>query len=904
MGELRKQQVEQAREAGYPDDEIWGRLATMPDIQDALKQGASVEQVKTYVGLASEREAAEVGRQEKLTKLKPVFDTLKELAAGAVKPLKRLPEVYGEEVQAGGDLMSQALNDPSWKNILMGGMGAMQYGFAPLTAIAKTGGETLVRDPALAAGAPEGVANFLGQMGETGIDFALPGAIGGKISKNLPKMITPTEEGFSTAGMIYKRGSKEYPIKQALQDVYRKRFEPPPVMDDVAQIFRGDEKIISKGVAEYLVQDATTAATEALKGNFDNSRRIFHQIADHLKVGEIQIEDLPDILRKYNLTPEQFAEEYRNTISRAGRTLKYHSDVAKRLNKVFKDNPESLQALEEGMKQEKKYASDILFDMWAKIDQPRRAFLVTQLSTAMRNAFSQAGRITIGAFDDAMQTISGGGSTAEGVKDGLNTVTAFWHRLTPTGRQQVAKILESQGEGLGKARLLSQPVHEVTVGSKVANFLNIFNRSQEHFFRKMAFESKLRQQLGKQGLDFSTVNPKNIPGGMIEEATNYALEMTFAASAKGQLAKDFIRIWSKTPLTTINPFPRFAFANALPFILEHSPLGYLKAMSPNTLKELASGNSKAFSKAASRATIGTIMLESAWHLRQSKYAGDRWYELKIGDPDPKTGDQRIVDVRAYAPLSTYMFFAEAMIHPERIKGKDWAEAAIGLNRIAGSGLVLVDLLRAKKVESAQDILGRVVGAYIGSYTVPLRTPKDFISEVDKEEGVYRDTRLHPIIGPVMQNIPWVSQLLPEAVSPLTARRMTTESPILKQTTGFTDRIKRPIQSEIDKTGLDTSFVYPKTGVKEADYEMAKYMGPLVDKFAPSLILSNEKYINENLYGKRLILKAFFKMVRQQAKMELNTFNPELAQQISVEGMSDDEKKYIQTKLGIDLERLF
>ena len=900
-----------ARSHGYSDEEIWKLLSTKPDIQKAYQYGYAPEQVKAHLGLElNKRETAEVKRLENAEKLRPFMQQLKTIPSGAVKPFKRMVEIYAEEMAGGKAAMKEALKPAPqigltdlitgeaeekakqqqsiWKRLFNLGMGGLQYSFSPLTAIARATGETVVEDPLKAVGVPENVARFGGQMGEAAVDLLLPGGIADDIYRKIPQVrkVAPTAISIEEAKEAVKR---------------TKAIKPPIEKPPRPDIFKGQEKILSKGVAEHLIKKATDGADAALKANFDKSRRIFHQIADNLRIGEINVEDLPDVLRKYNLTPEQFAEEYRSTISRAGRTLKYHSDVAKRLNKIFQDNPEALRLLNEGLQHEKRYASDIFFEIWRKADNPRRAFLVTQLATAARNALSQAGRITIGAFDDAFQAYAGGASTKEAIKDGLTLFSALKSRMSPSGWKRLTAILEAEGAGIAKGRLISQPVHEVTMGSKLAHFVNIFNRTQEYFFRKLAFESKLRQRLRQAGLDYNTIDPKKIPGGMVEEAVDYALEMSFAAGAKGHFAKDFIRIWSQSPLTTINPFPRFAFANALPFIIDHSPLGFARALGPKALEELASGNARTFAKRASRATIGTLLMESAWQIRQSSMAGDRWYEIKVGQPDAQ-GNQRVIDVRAYAPLSSYLFFAEAFLRPERLKKSDYAEAAIGLNRISGSGLVLIDLLRGRTGEEwNMDLLKRVAGAYLGSYTVPMRTPKDIISKYDEEEGVYRNTRIEPFFSPLIANVPYLSRMLPEAASPITAKRLKPESPVLKQTTGLTERIKNPVNQAIDSVGLDWSYVYPSTGIPEADWQICKLMGPLVDKYGPSLV-TNPNYIQAGNASKKLMLNIFFKAVRQKAKTKFQAMYPNLQMKIRIQGIPELQKKLFQERLGIDLDK--
>ena len=324
-------------------------------------------------------------------------------------------------------------------------------------------------------------------------------------------------------------------------------------------------------------------------------------------------------------------------------------------------------------------------------------------------------------------------------------------------------------------------------------------------------------------------------------------------------------------------------------------------MRPEIIKELASGNPERFVKAASRATLGTLMLDSAWRLRQSQYAGEKWYEIKTGY-DPKTKEEKVIDARAFAPFSAYLLMAEAFIHPERLDAQDYAQAVIGMNRIAGTGLVAVDLLRAKSGETAKDVVNKFVGAYIGSFSVPARTVKDLYSGIDPEEGVYRDVKNDPVAGPFLQNIPELSQMFPESPSPYTTKRqgkptaeqsiMGIPAPVFRQMTGFYQNLKPEVKQEVDKIGVDYTSVYPRTGVADADRKLIEFMAPIVERYGPALIESKQ-YQSLTLPGKRLAMGQLFKEARAEARRVLNVKHPDLSLQIAVEGMSDDAKELIR-----------
>ena len=259
---------------------------------------------------------------------------------------------------------------------------------------------------------------------------------------------------------------------------------------------------------------------------------------------------------------------------------------------MFKDNKLAASALEKHYNKYKEGQElwERALDGFARMEDFRRGILVTQLATAMRNMSSQAGRLVLAQFNEALQSTITGGLKAVGLADeatnGINVFNSLYSRLSPRGRTELSRILDSDKAAMHKARMLTQSVHEVPsgtgslpdtvisraahIGQRLSYVLNTVNRGQEHFFRKIAFEAKLKQRIKDLGKDYRTVDPSEIPEGVYREAVDYALEMTFSASPTSKSWREFLDAYRKLGLTTVNPFPRFAFVNALPFVFNHS----------------------------------------------------------------------------------------------------------------------------------------------------------------------------------------------------------------------------------------------------------------------------------------------------------------------------------------------
>lgn len=856
-----------------------------------------------------------------------------------LRPLKRAWDVMQEERKQGQGAMSRAVEDPGVVNTVLGGLGGLQYVFSPVAGVAKG----IVGEPVTGALEGAGVnpklADFVGRTAETATYFAGPGGLvkagiekgAGPGFKAAQKVLPASIEELGKAKPTFAiRQAEGAPVSSILPGVLPKveegvsktlRMQKKPLGADVFRTQPAASLLLQPQLRESVVKqvvDATKLSIDATQ--LDKSKRLFRNIADFLKTGELAVDDIPKIIKAEGISPEQFADIWTETISRAGRELNYLSRLSKDLGVVFKDNKLAASALEKHYNKHKEGQElwERALDGFARMEDFRRGMLVTQLATAMRNMSSQAGRLVLAQFDEALQSTITGGLKAVGLADeatnGINVFNSLYSRLSPRGRTELSRILDSDKAAMHKARMLTQSVHEVPsgtgslpdtvlsraahMGQRLSYVLNTVNRGQEHFFRKIAFEAKLKQRIKDLGKDYRTVDPSEIPEGVYREAVDYALEMTFAASPTSKTGREFLDAYRKLGLTTVNPFPRFAFANALPFVFNHSPLGYLGAMSPKTIKALQSGNPAQFSKAVSRATLGTLMLKSAWHFRQSEYAGEKWYQIKISE-DQRTREAKYIDIRAFAPFSSYFFLAEAMLRPERMTNKDYIEAAIGLNRTAGTGLVFVDLLRAKKPETTAKLMENFVGEYVGSFTVPLRTPKDIISHWDKEEATFRDAKNDPTWGPLgraMTNVPGLGRRFPESASPLSTRERVAETPLLRQFTGLSVTTRNAVEREVDRLGVGWESIYPRTRVEDADRQITRYMAPLMERFG-SVLMGHPSYKHASEPRQRIMFKALLKSVRSTATEYYKMKNPDKAGRIWYESLGDDEKKVLGEVLG-------
>lgn len=633
-----------------------------------------------------------------------------------------------------------------------------------------------------------------------------------------------------------------FPKKEIPATIAHPILGPTGEIAKVAQIPKVDpSQIISpqmatqqlKNLTEKAVDVSTQKGATILK---DQSQRVFKRIVNAYDAGIVIPKNLPEILKQNNMTGKQFADLFVDTVSTAGRTLGFLSKASKQLGKYLPaDAKQILKRVEV-----KPVLWDRVKNAYVLMDNKRRGLLVTQWATAVRNAVSQGVRYNLQLVDDivkgSMKVALKGEKPTTAYRDSLEDVFSLFRRMSPNARGRLETILNNNV--LQKTRLLSNIMGDITLDNKVINLINTPNILQEHFFRKIAVDAKLHTLLAKQGLTTKTASPKALSEAL-PQAVDHALKMTFAAQPEKGFTRAVINMYREVPmLTMIQPFPRF-WANSVKFLMDYNPLGYARLFNPKFIQQLASKNADEAFTALSQTFTGTLMWTGAFALRNSKYAGEKWYEIKVLKDGKDTGKR--VDTRAMAPWSTLLFLNEAMKaaagEETTLTKNDYLQGAVSINRIAGTGLAFVDWIRSDNTYKTVQNIKDVMGQYVGGFTVPFRTVKDLLGSKDIEERLARTTRLHPLTGPAMANIPFVSRKLPPAYSILRKKPLERETPGLRQATGVTIKTKTPLEIEMHKLGISFKGLIPRTGDRELDYEAGKLMGVGIEKMGNQLVTS-------------------------------------------------------------------
>jgi len=609
----------------------------------------------------------------------------------------------------------------------------------------------------------------------------------------------------------------------------------------------------------------------------------FQQIKQAFKGNKEAIKIINTIQKHY---PTEISESLLNRLNQ----IAENPAQKEKVNKLI----EEYNKIKELSKEFKKYEKELTLwdkikEIYRKADNVRRGMLVGQIMTAIRNAEVQFARYFMDTVENAMvgaflkikhPTIA----SKKAYAGMFANIHNFIKGLSPTGRKEIEKLLDNFP--VQKAKLLSTTGQALVLGNKLVKIINTLNTLQEHFFRRISAAAKAEALVTQKGAnsieELSSIDRQEIG----DKIVNHALDLTFAKYPEKGVGQAIMRLYREFPfLTLVAPFPRFAY-NIWNFIVNYNPIGFARLFSKSFKTKLASPDitekTEAY-KTFNKALIGSLIFAYALLLRSKRYRGPKYYQVKFVDKDGKT---KVIDLRPFAPFAQYMFFAELVLHgTKNISGRDWTDALLSVNRLAGSGLLIIDALRAKAGRTGK-ITSRIVldvlGEWLAGFTVPFRTLIDLLSGIIPEEKFYRDiytyTRspLKRQVGRIIRNIPLLRELLPRKVALISEKEkyLKRTTPYLRQLTGLSIQELEPIQEEMLKYGLEINDIVPRsTKIAELDQLILFFMQ---DEFKKRIKLFWPAYQQiKDEDRKEDFLRKFFSNIRQAAKRRAYSARPDL-----------------------------
>ena len=493
-------------------------------------------------------------------------------------------------------------------------------------------------------------------------------------------------------------------------------------------------------------------------------------------------EDLLAALTRRGLSFEEYVLGIVGSGSDAGKLLNQLSQIKRLKPSSIKEAQEAAAKIETQKAFGRLWAGSVL-----RMENIRRGLMVSSVATAARNFQSGMIRAPMESLADVMDTAlltyakskEAGDTTAKAigkfassvnplVRDGtwsgsMNNLRYMFMDQTraqqftdyildrPELAEQFSRMYSSIQEiqkytGKGQATTkVGKGVDAVT--SRMEDFVwavNTPNRWQEHIIRRATFLGELERQVKvnwdmdlqtalKEGKiqdmlnDAATVRPEGGTSflGMIEQATNKALDVTYAKQPDFAPFKAMTNGITKSGLTVIIPFPRFMF-NSMEYLAQNTGGALLPVIRRAISKDARGPLSARDRQDITRNLVGAATLKAVYDVRQAYGTND--YTVYANE-----GQQ--VDISAQYPMRQMGWMTEAYDRYMDGTLETWygtqvdemMETWLGTNARTGTGNIFIEEVRAM-IENSQDIIaedqrakafGRMFGQYANTFLTPL-----------------------------------------------------------------------------------------------------------------------------------------------------------------------------------------
>ena len=437
------------------------------------------------------------------------------------------------------------------------------------------------------------------------------------------------------------------------------------------------------------------------------------------ELGDIDPDILEAAMSRAGLTPKQFVDAMGASYSDAGKYLQTASNVGKIMRGLSKLDPDLEKILMDHAGSDKQIGLlGKAHEGMKRLDRERRALMVTQIGTTVRNVASAGLRLGMETPASIMESMlyqtgkifdaaSSGTLSKEtfktSYKDLIRDSFGSLDRMRQAGATaDLSDLLLRHNTQL--AHRMDRSLQEVGVDeslSRVTTMLNGLNIAQDMFFRKAIFVDTIDKRMRRAGIivdnptkvgqyasiDEFVASGKSLPTKFLQAAVEDSLAFTFARMPKagGSKAGDtighhFIKFNEALgPIpgpvgTAAFPFSKF-MVNALQFQFQYSPLsvansvfttGKAMAKKRKALADAAKGvegaeegiteASKAFQKAREDFSKGVV--GTAALMAAIKHRAEnqdvKWYEAKNDDGTTS-------DLRPFFPMTPYLAFADLIV---------------------------------------------------------------------------------------------------------------------------------------------------------------------------------------------------------------------------------------------------
>ena len=517
----------------------------------------------------------------------------------------------------------------------------------------------------------------------------------------------------------------------------------------VSEALEKSKDVSAEGVQEQTVRMLRGTDTE--KG-----------LADVLEGMDLDGDTLQSAISRAGLTTEQFVNAFGTSYSDAGKYLQTASKVGKIMKGIKEVDPElAKQIIGDSDADSIVGPLGKVGEMYHRVDRERRALMVTQVATTVRNVATAGTRLTMDMAADLIESslyqfgrgfdagMTGNASTGA-VKAPTSIVRDAFGRLNRmrhvTGTAELADSLLKHNPRL--AARMDRTLEEQGAGeslTKVTRMLNGLNIAQDLFFRRAIFTDAIDKRLRRAGvivdkpekmgqyksLEEFAASGKSLPAKVLSEAVEDSLDFTFSRMPKpgsgraGDTIGHYFLKFNEAigpvpgPLgTAAFPFGRF-MVNALQFQMKYMPTSmvtsaYRYGMGKHVQKmakaaqaagdmDLATAQGKQAAKALAeaRADFSKGVVGTAALMTAIKYRADN-QDIKFYEG--RNDDGSTSDLRPFFPLTPYLALADVIVKltddsAKPIDVKEFLEAFTGAQfRTGASSYVLENFDELLKAE--------------------------------------------------------------------------------------------------------------------------------------------------------------------------------------------------------------
>ena len=525
------------------------------------------------------------------------------------------------------------------------------------------------------------------------------------------------------------------------------------------------------------------------------------------------------------------------------------------------------------------------FDLFSRMENVRRGVMVVRPITTARNIWTQSGRYTLDAIEKGMSAALGLATGKVGAGQALDIATSdivsLAARFSKSERGRLDAVLARYPTL--NAKLLGSTLSESTLDSRMVRFLNTANTYQEVFFRKAVVDARLRQLSAVRKVPIQDLGFKDV-----QEAVRHGLDLTFASKPQWEFARNLLKVLQNPVQTAIGiTYPRF-WMNAIRTIYDFSPA---PLFAPSTYVRMASSDPVVAFGAMNKAMLGTMTLATGVVANQKGLVGEKWYEVRM------PGENKYLDARSFSPFATSLFLGRLAHRAGQVgqdalleySADDWSQGLLSMRRAQASGIPILDnFFGSVGGGKPLDKLVRMAGDWLGGFSVPTSIVQDITASISTAEALPRETRAHPILGPLMGNIPFVSQTLPVRPALYQGAPKARKGRLYPGWFGFAVKTKSPTEKEADRLMVSYKNVRPKTGIEELDRVIVGKMGPMIEQRLQPLLLK-PGYAGMPDSKKRQVFLAVSALIRKASTEIAKRERPDLALTKLRDGLDTEAK---------------